>query len=99
MKSILTLCFALFASSAVAETCEESVAKSKIYSEQLQIMEMLYEEAGWLQKTMVRWKHNLEIEAVCDVKLNRGHTSKYWTIPGNITDESYFQFAIDFYGL
>ena len=99
MKIILVVLSILFATHAMASTCEDKVAASQVYSENLEIMLTVYEDAGWLQKAMIRHRWNLEIEAICDVKENRGRVSEYWTIPGEIHDEEFFKFVIEFYGL
>ncbi len=99
MKALLTVLFTLVATTAYAETCETTVAQSPAYSSTLEAMEAIYIDTNWFQKAVMRYQHQLEIEAVCDVKLKRGKQSRYWSLPGVITDKDYFKLVISFYEL
>ncbi len=99
MKALLTALFTLVATTAYAETCETTVSQSPAYASTQEAMEAIYVDASWFQKTVMRYQHKLEIEAVCDVKLERGKQSRYWLLPGVITDEDYFKLIISFYEL
>jgi hypothetical protein len=99
MKALLTTLFTFAATVAYAETCEKTVAQSPAYSSTLEALELVYAETSWFQKTVFRYKLQLEIEAICDVKLERGKQSVYWLLPSVIKDEEYFKLAISFYKL
>lgn len=99
MKTVIAIVAALFTTAAQAQTCEETIAKSEPYASTFEALEALYEDASWLQKKLVKHQQELEIEAICDVKLGRGKKSEHWTIKGTIQDESYFHLLIDLYDL
>jgi hypothetical protein len=99
MKALLIALFALLAATAYAEDCETTVSQSPAYSGVIKVMETVYADASWIEKEIVLYGYKLEIEAVCDVKLKRGKQSRYWSLPGVITDEDYFKTIIGFYGL
>jgi hypothetical protein len=85
MKAMITALM-LTAAPLSAETCEDKVFNTEVYSFQAEFNKTFLGESK-LAMFIANTKLWLEVSALCDVLEGRGQKSAYWKLPHTYTEE------------